>query len=112
MIKMLSNIGKYFIMLGEIFRRPTKWRIMKNLIFKEVDELIIGSLGIVAFLSFFIGAVVTIQCAVSLTTALMRKDWIGFTARQSMLFGFSPTIASIIMAARMDAYITSRIGPM
>jgi len=66
MINMLKSIGKYFIMLREIFKSPTKWRIMKGLIFKEIDDLIIGSLGIVCFLSFFIGAVITIQTALNL----------------------------------------------
>lgn len=112
MIKMLNNVGKYLIMLGEIFRRPTKWRIMKGLIFKEIDELIIGSLGIVAFLSFFIGAVVTIQTALNLNNPIIPKYLIGFTARQSIILEFSPTFISIIMAGRMGSYITSSIGTM
>lgn len=99
-------------MLGEIFRRPTKWRLMKNLIFKEIDELIIGSLGIVAFLSFFIGAVVTIQTALNLNNPIIPKYLIGFTARQSIILEFSPTFISIIMAGRMGSYITSSIGTM
>lgn len=112
MIKMLTSIGKYFIMMGEIFKRPTKWKIMKNLIFKEIDELIIGSLGIVAFLSFFIGAVVTIQTALNLNNPIIPKYLIGFTARQSIILEFSPTFISIIMAGRMGSYITSSIGTM
>lgn len=112
MVKMLNNVGKYLIMLGEIFRRPTKWRIMKGLIFKEIDELIIGSLGIVAFLSFFIGAVVTIQTALNLNNPIIPKYLIGFTARQSIILEFSPTFVSIIMAGRMGSYITSSIGTM
>lgn len=112
MLKMLTNIGRYFLMMGEIFRRPTKWRIMKTLIFKEIDELIIGSLGIVAFLSFFIGAVVTIQTALNLNNPIIPKYLIGFTARQSIILEFAPTFISIIMAGRMGSYITSSIGTM
>lgn len=112
MLKMLTNIGKYFIMMGEIFKRPTKWSIMRKLIFKEIDELIIGSLGIVAFLSFFIGAVVTIQTALNLNNPIIPKYLIGFTARQSIILEFSPTFISIIMAGRMGSYITSSIGTM
>ncbi|HAT77522.1 MAG TPA: ABC transporter permease, partial [Flavobacterium sp.] len=48
LIRYLSQIGKYFLMWKEIFRKQTKWSVMKNLIFKEIDELIIDSLGIVA----------------------------------------------------------------
>ena len=109
---MLTNMGRYFLMLGEIFRRPTKWRLMKTLIFKEIDELIVGSLGIVAFLSFFIGAVVTIQTALNLNNPIIPKYLIGFTARQSIILEFSPTFVSIIMAGRMGSYITSSIGTM
>lgn len=95
-----------------MFKSPTKWRIMKNLIFKEIDELIIGSLGIVCFLSFFIGAVVTIQTALNLNNPIIPKYLIGFTARQSIILEFSPTFISIIMAGRMGSYITSSIGTM
>ncbi|WP_397338029.1 MlaE family ABC transporter permease [Paenimyroides tangerinum] len=112
MINMLKTIGKYFIMLVDMFKSPTKWRIMKNLIFKEIDELIIGSLGIVCFLSFFIGAVVTIQTALNLNNPIIPKYLIGFTARQSIILEFSPTFISIIMAGRMGSYITSSIGTM
>jgi phospholipid/cholesterol/gamma-HCH transport system permease protein len=42
-------------MLREIFIKQTKWSVMKKLIFKEIDDLIIDSLGIVAFISFFVG---------------------------------------------------------
>ena len=34
---------------------------MKQLILKDIEDLIIGSIGIVAFISFFVGGVVTIQ---------------------------------------------------
>jgi phospholipid/cholesterol/gamma-HCH transport system permease protein len=33
----------------------------EKLIFKEIDDLIIDSLGIVAFISFFVGGVVAIK---------------------------------------------------
>ncbi|WP_372473722.1 MlaE family ABC transporter permease [Capnocytophaga sp. ARDL2] len=108
----LTNIGKFSLMIVEIFRKPTKWRIMKGLIFKEIDELIIGSLGIVCFLSFFIGAVVSIQTALNLSNPMIPKYLIGFAGRQSILLEFSPTFVSIIMAGRMGSYITSSIGTM
>jgi len=112
MINMLKSIGKYFIMLREIFKSPTKWRIMKGLIFKEIDDLIIGSLGIVCFLSFFIGAVITIQTALNLNNPLIPKYLIGFTVRQSIILEFAPTFISVILAGRMGSYITSSIGTM
>lgn len=90
----------------------TKWKVMKELIFKEIDDLIIGSLGIVCFLSFFVGGVVAIQTALNLTNPLIPKYLIGFATRQSVILEFAPTFISIIMAGKMGSFITSSIGTM
>lgn len=112
LVRYLSQVGKYFLMLAEIFRKPTKWSVMKSLIFKEIDDLIIGSLGIVAFISFFVGGVVAIQTALNLTNPLIPKYLIGFATRQSIILEFAPTFISIIMAGKMGSFITSSIGTM
>lgn len=112
MLKMLTHIGKYFLMLKEVFNKPLKWSAMRNLIFKEIDDLIIGSLGIVAFISFFVGGVVSIQTALNLTNPLIPKYLIGFATRQSVILEFAPTFISIIMAGKMGSFITSSIGTM
>ena len=84
MKRYLTQVGRYFIMLKEVFSKPTKWQVLKDLIFKEIDDLIIGSLGIVAFISFFVGGVVAIQTALNLTNPLIPKNLIGFATRQSV----------------------------
>ena len=112
LVRYLSQIGRYFLMLAEIFRKPTKWTVMRTLIFKEIDDLIIGSLGIVAFISFFVGGVVAIQTALNLTNPLIPKYLIGFATRQSIILEFAPTFISIIMAGKMGSFITSSIGTM
>lgn len=99
-------------MLVEIFRKPTKWPVMKELIFKEIDDLIIGSLGIVAFISFFVGGVVTIQTALNIDNPLIPKTLVGFATRQSVILEFAPTFISIIMAGKVGSFITSSIGTM
>ena len=112
LVRYLSQIGKYFLMLKEVFNKPTKWSVMKGLIFKEIDDLIIDSLGIVAFISFFVGGVVAIQTALNLTNPLIPKYLIGFATRQSVILEFAPTFVSIIMAGKMGSFITSSIGTM
>lgn len=112
LVRYLSQLGKYFLMWKEIFNKPTKWSVMKTLIFKEIDDLIIGSLGIVAFISFFVGGVVAIQTALNLTNPLIPKYLIGFATRQSIILEFAPTFISIIMAGKMGSFITSSIGTM
>lgn len=112
LLRYLSQIGRYFLMIAEIFKKPTKWSVMRTLIFKEIDDLIIGSLGIVAFISFFVGGVVAIQTALNLTNPLIPKYLIGFATRQSIILEFAPTFISIIMAGKMGSFITSSIGTM
>ena len=108
----LASIGRYAIMIKEVFRKPTKWGIMKSLILKEIDELIFGSLGILVFISFFIGGVVAIQTALNITSELIPKNLVGFATRQSIILEFAPTFCSIIMAGKVGSYITSSIGTM
>ena len=108
----LHNIGAYFLMIAEMFRKPTKWSVMRTLILKDIDDLIIGSLGIVAFISFFVGGVVTIQTALNIDNPLIPKYLIGFATRQSIILEFAPTFISVIMAGKVGAFITSSIGTM
>ncbi|MFL9831851.1 MlaE family ABC transporter permease [Flavobacterium sp. ARAG 55.4] len=112
LIRYISQLGRYFLMLKEIFNKQTKWSVMRNLIFKEIDDLIIDSLGIVAFISFFVGGVVSIQTALNLTNPLIPKYLIGFATRQSVILEFAPTFISVIMAGKMGSFITSSIGTM
>jgi len=112
LLRYLSQIGKYFLMWKEIFSKQTKWSVMKDLIFKEIDDLIIGSLGIVAFISFFVGGVVSIQTALNLNNPLIPRTIIGYAARESVILEFAPTFISIVMAGKMGSFITSSIGSM
>ena len=111
-MKLLEHIGSYFIMLTKIFGKFTKWQVLKPLIFKEIDVLIIGSLGIVSFISFFVGGVVAIQTALNMENPFLPKNLIGFATRQSVILEFAPTFISIIMAGKVGSFITSSIGTM
>jgi|TARA_B100000497_G_C7633628_1_gene380829 phospholipid/cholesterol/gamma-HCH transport system permease protein len=108
----LHNIGTYFLMIAEMFRKPTKWTVMKQLILKDIEDLIIGSLGIVAFISFFVGGVITIQTALNIDNPLIPRYLVGFATRQSIILEFAPTFISVIMAGKVGSFITSSIGTM
>lgn len=99
-------------MFAEMFRKPTKWGVMKQLILKDIDDLIIGSLGIIAFISFFVGGVITIQTALNIDNPLIPKYLVGYATRQSVILEFAPTFTSIIMAGKVGSFITSSIGTM
>ena len=111
-MRLFHNIGTYFIMIGKVFKRFTKWGVMRSLIVKEIDSLIIGSIGIVSFISFFVGGVVAIQTALNLNNPLLPKNLIGFATRQSVILEFAPTFISVIMAGKVGSFITSSLGTM
>ena len=111
-MKYLHNIGVYFLMIKDMFRKPTKWSVMRTLILKDIDDLIINSLGIVAFISFFVGGVVAIQTSLNISNPLIPKYLVGFATRQSIILEFAPTFISIIMAGKVGSFITSSIGTM
>ena len=99
-------------MINKMFRKPTKWSVMKQLILKDIEDLVINSLGIIAFVSFFIGGVITIQTALNMENPLLPNYLVGFATRQSIVLEFAPTIISIIMAGKVGSFITSSIGSM
>jgi len=111
-MNLFFHLGRYFLMLQKIFEKFTKWAMLKDLIFREIDDLIIKSLGIVSFLSFFVGGVVAIQTAINIDNPLLPSYLIGFTTRQSIILEFAPTFISVIMAGKVGSYITSSIGTM
>ena len=109
---LIDDIGRYFIMIKLSFVKPSKFRVLKKLVFKEINDLIIDSIPIVVILSFFIGGVVSIQTALNLSSPFLSKSLIGFATRQSVILEFAPTFMSIIMAGKVGSYITSSIGTM
>lgn len=99
-------------MLREVFKKPQKWKVFWELFFKEVEDLGIKSLGITAFISFFVGGVVAIQTALNVESPFIPKYLIGFATKRSVILEFAPTFISVILAGKVGSYITSSIGTM
>jgi len=106
------HIGKYGLLMVRTFARPQKWSVFRKLVFIEMDALCLGSLGIVAIISIFMGAVLVIQTAYNITSPWIPLYTIGFTARQSLVLEFCPTMVSLILAGKVGSRISSEIGTM
>lgn len=107
----LFHIGRYFSFLGEALRRPQKARVFAQSTLVELEAIGVQSVGIVALLSLFMGAVIAIQ------TAHQVSGWIpaytiGFTVRQTMILEFAPTIIPVILSGKVGSNIASQIGTM
>lgn len=108
----IEHIGKYFLMLKQVFKKPQRGKIFRETLFREIEDLGLKSLGIIMFISFFIGGVVAIQTALSVDSPLIPKYLIGFATKRSMILEFGPTFTSVILAGKVGSYIASSIGTM
>ncbi|MCU0434234.1 MAG: ABC transporter permease [Bacteroidia bacterium] len=111
-VRLFFHIGRYWLLMSQVFRRPEKRKIFWQRFFHEVDAIGIGSLGIVAIISVFMGAVITIQAAFGFESPWIPLYAVGLAARDSIILEFSPTIVSLILAGKVGSSIASEIGNM
>lgn len=111
-MRLFFHLGRYFILMKRAFSKPEKFSIYISRIFEEIYILGVGSLGIVAIISTFIGAVITIQSAFNFTNPLIPLYAVGVAVRDSMILEFSPAIISLILAGKIGSSIASEIGTM
>ena len=109
---MISNIGKYFIMLSVVFRRPKKKDIFISRCINEFMIIGLSSLPIVVLMSTFMGGVIALQTASNITSPLLPAYTIGYITQNSTILEFSPTIISLILAGKIGSNIASEIGTM
>lgn len=106
------HFGSYFILIGQVLHRPDKPRVFWKQLLVEMNFLGVDSLGIVAIISIFMGAVVALQTAFNIDSPLIPSYTVGFTTRQSIILEFAPTVISLILAGKVGSRIASEIGTM
>lgn len=99
-------------MLGVILQKPERASIYRRQIIVEMDNLGLQSLGIVAIISVFMGAVLTIQTAFNTDHPMLPIYAVGFATRQAIILEFSPTMIALILAGKVGSRIASEIGTM
>ena len=112
MIKLLTHLGLYFIMMKKVISIPEKWSVFRKQLFLEIEKVGLNSVSLVIILSFFMGAVVSIQTALNMTSPLLPSYLVGFASRDSLILEFSPTMISLILAGKVGSSIASEIGSM
>lgn len=100
------------MLVRQAFRRPEQGRLFFRLVIEEIDKIGVQSVGIVALLSLFMGAVICIQTGAQIDSGWIPVYTIGFTVRQTMILEFAPTMIPVIMAGKVGSNISSEIGSM
>ena len=112
MIKLLRHLGLYFIMMKKVISIPEKWSVFRKQLFLEIEKVGLNSVSLVIILSFFMGAVVSIQTALNMTSPILPSYLVGFASRDSLILEFSPTMISLILAGKVGSSIASETGSM
>lgn len=112
MVKPISSLGKYLMLMGRVFSRPERFRMYFKQYVSEMAQLGINSIGIVLLISFFIGAVICIQIKLNIESPWMPRFVVGYTTREILLLEFSSSIMCLILAGKVGSNIASEIGTM
>jgi phospholipid/cholesterol/gamma-HCH transport system permease protein len=112
MIKFLSQFGIYFLLLKKVFSKPEQPSVYYRQTMREFVNLGFTSVGIIAIISFFMGAVITLQTAYNTENPIYPKYLIGLGCRDSIILEFSSTVAALILAGKVGSNIASEIGTM
>lgn len=112
MLSTFYHIGKYFLLLGRVFKKPDNLKLYWRQIATEMVSLGLGSLGLIAIISLFMGAVVTLQTVAAIDSPLIPLYTVGFATRQSFILELAPTIMCLILAGKIGSNISSEIGTM
>ncbi|SFB94534.1 phospholipid/cholesterol/gamma-HCH transport system permease protein [Parapedobacter composti] len=107
-----TYFGQYLLLLKSVFKRPEKWRMYWKEIIHEMNEIGVGSLGLIGIISTFVGAVMTMQIAFQLVSDLIPSSVIGQINRDSSILELSPTITALVLAGKVGSSISSQIGSM
>tara|TARA_B100000900_G_scaffold111027_1_gene92778 strand:- start:1626 stop:2327 length:702 start_codon:yes stop_codon:yes gene_type:complete len=99
-------------MMKKVISLPEKPKAFKKQLILELEKIGLQSIGIVLFISFFVGGVVSIQTALNLQNPLLPTYLIGLASRDSLILEFSPTMISLILAGKVGSSIASEIGSM
>lgn len=111
-MRILTNIGIYFLLLIRAFSRPERFSVLYRQIMREIEKVGINSISIVIIISLFVGAVITIQSNFNIENPLLPSYLVGVMVRDSLLLEFSSTMVALILAGKVGSSIASELGMM
>lgn len=107
-----NHFGKYILMIKGMFTQPENRRMYWKELMHQCSEIGIGSLGIVAIISVFMGAVSAVQTAYQLVSPIIPKSTIAQIVRDTVILEFAPTLVCIVLAGVVGSKIASELGNM
>lgn len=91
---------------------PEKFKMYWTELFRQMNDIGVGSLLIIGIISIFIGAVTAVQFSYQLQDSFIPQYYVGFIVRDSILIEFAPTISCLVLAGKVGSKIASELGSM
>jgi len=111
-MNIIAETGKYALLMKKVFTVPGRWSLFLRQYGQELEKQGLQSLPIVLIISFFIGAVITIQMRLNTENPLLPNYLTGLATRDTMFLEFSSTILCLILAGKVGSNMSSEIGTM
>ena len=111
-LNIFYHFGRYLTLLRTAIRRPEKFRMYWNETMRQMNDIGVGSVVIIALISIFIGAVATVQFAYQLNGQLVPRYYIGYIVRDLCIIELSPTVSCLVLAGKVGSSMASEIGGM
>lgn len=99
-------------MLRTAIARPEKFRMYWIETMRQMNDIGIGSVVIIALISVFIGAVSAVQFAYQLNGQLVPRYYIGYIVRDLCIIELSPTVSCLVLAGKVGSNMAAEIGGM
>ncbi|HRI27534.1 MAG TPA: ABC transporter permease [Chitinophagales bacterium] len=112
MFKVLDKIGSVVLLFGRIFQKPEKNTMYWQELLRQMNQIGVESIPIVAVVALFIGAVTAVQFAYQIQDFMVPVYYVGFIVRDSMIIEMAPTISCMILAGKVGSNIASELGNM
>ncbi len=106
------HFGRYLILMKNAIAWPEKFRMYWNETMRQMNDIGVGSLIIVALISVFIGAVAAVQFSYQLNGQLIPRYYIGYIVRDLSIIELSPTITCLVLAGKVGSNMAAEIGGM
>lgn len=99
-------------MLSKAVARPEKFSMYWKETVRQMYNIGIGSLIIIALISIFIGAVTAVQFSYQLGGTMIPPYYIGYIVRDITIIELAPTISCLVLAGKVGSSFASEIGGM
>jgi phospholipid/cholesterol/gamma-HCH transport system permease protein len=106
-----SHVGRVSLMVADMVRSLTEWRIWLPRMFTEAWNIGVGSLFIVLLISGFAGGVTALQARYQFTGTIPLYYLAGVIV-ETLVLELGPVLTALVLAGRIGARYAAELGTM